>query len=389
MKHLYILILCVTLVAGVGCKRSFEPDGKATNTNYLVVDGFVNCGADSTTINLSRTVLLSQKQSVKNETGATVSLESSTGIIYNLKETKPGKYQVAPLNLPLTATYRLNIKTSNGKTYQSDFVEAKPTPPIDSISYHRNIDGLDVEANTHDVTKKTVYYRWTYEETWKYHAGKYSLYEYDPIRKRIIDRENQIYYCYRGEVSTRINLASTLKYSEDVVSKKALTFIPNRSEKISEKYSIYVRQYALTKEAYEFWDSQRKNTEQLGGIFDPQPSELKSNIRCINSTDEPVIGFLSVSTETRKRIFIEPGQVNWEQPLNEHCVIMDSLFFFPKNTVAPNLYFTPGTKPLKIPVDQLVESTVDAKLIGYLATEEGCVDCRIAGGTLTPPPFWR
>lgn len=383
----YIIICIAAATAFAACKRSFEPDGKATNTNYLVVDGFINCGADSTTINLSRTVLLSQKQSIKNETGATISLESSTGVFYNFKETKPGKYQVAPLNLPLTATYRLNIKTSNGKTYQSDFVEAKVTPPIDSITYNRTIDGLSVEVNARDARGKTIYYRWTYEETWKYHAGIYSFYE--STGPSIVDRFNFLYYCYRGEVSTLINLASTLKFNEDVVSKKAITFIPNRSEKLSEKYSIYVKQYALTKEAFEFWEAQRKNTEQLGGIFDPQPSELKSNIRSVSNPDEPVIGFVSISTETRLRKFILPKEVNWDQPINDHCVNLDTFFIHhPKYISYDNLYFRPGSKPIKIPVDK-ISDPASSEILGFTATEEQCIDCRLAGGSLTPPSFWQ
>ena len=388
----YLTIVCIITIAIVAaCKQSFEPDVQSTGTNYLVVDGFVNCGSDSTTLNLSRTVPLSQKQSVKSETGATVSIESSTGIFYNLKETKPGKYQAAGLNLPLTTTYRLNIKTSNGKIYQSEFVPAKVTPPVDSITYRRTMDGLQIEASAHDAANKTVYYRWTYDETWKYHAGKYSFYEYftnpPPFTPPISDRVHIFYYCYRSAFANRIILGSTVKFANDVISKSPINFIENRSERISEKYSINIKQYALTKEAYEFWDSQRKNTEQLGGIFDPQPSELKSNIRCLTTPAEPVIGFVSISTETQKRTFIEPGQVNWEQPPNDHCVNLDTILYVGKKTVVEYLYHAPGKKPLLIPVDKLVDA--NNTIIGYLSAEEYCTDCRLSGGTLTPPPFWQ
>lgn len=390
-RKIYLSAILFTLLIYAACKQAFEPNVKSAVTNYLVVDGFVNPGSDSTTISLSRSVPLGQKQTVKVEMGASVSVESSTGIFYNLKETKPGQYRSAGLNLPLTATYRLNIKTSNGKVYQSDFVPAKITPPVDSVTYRRTVDGLQIEASAHDGSNQTIYYRFTYEEAWKYHAGRYSFYEFfpnpPPKSPPINDRKNFFYYCYRGENSTRIILGSTAKLAGDVLSKSPVNFIENRSEKISEKYSINVKECALTKEGYEFWDSQRKNTEQLGGIFDPQPSELKSNIRCVTNPAETVIGFVSVCTETQKRIFIEPNQVNWEQPRNDHCANLDTILYAGPKNVVTYLYTTPGKKALLIPVDKIVDGKDN--ILGFLSAEEECVDCRLAGGTLTPPLFWK
>jgi hypothetical protein len=39
-----------------------------------------------------------------------------------------------------------------------------------------------------------------------------------------------------------------------------------------------VYQYALTKDQYDYWTELKKNSEQLGTLFDAQPSQLNSNI---------------------------------------------------------------------------------------------------------------
>jgi len=64
-------------------------------------------------------------------------------------------------------------------------------------------------------------------------------------------------------------------------------------------YSIEVTQYALTPEAFTYWELLKKNTEQLGSIFDASPSSSLTNIAAINSKDL-VIGYVSVSTTTKK-----------------------------------------------------------------------------------------
>lgn len=365
----------------LSCKQAFEPNLNSKTTNYLVVEGIINCGNDSTTIKLSRTVLLSQKQTVKIEVGATLSVESDKGIFYKLIETKKGSYQCAPLNLPLSSKYRLNIKTTDGKIYQSAFVEAKVTPPIDDVFYERTSDGLNINVNAHDDSGKTAFYRWSYEETWKFHSEVSSSKE--STGKSIINRVTQVYYCYRTEILPLILITSTQKLSKDAVANRLLKFIPNRSDRISEKYTINVRQYALTKDGYEFWDNQRKNTEVLGGIFDSQPSELKGNITCISAPLEPVVGFVSVSTEVRKRIFITPEQVNWEQPLLTNCSILDTV---KSVDIATTLYFLPGQLPVEIPTGDAID--IKGNQVGYLAAAPYCVDCRLRG-TTTVPSFWQ
>src|SRR4051812_24289535 len=102
IKYIRLSIVSMMCLAYLSCKQAFEPNLNSKTTNYLVVEGIINCGNDSTTINLSRTVLLSQKQAVKIEAGATLSVESDKGLFYKLVETSKGKYQCAPLNLPVT-----------------------------------------------------------------------------------------------------------------------------------------------------------------------------------------------------------------------------------------------------------------------------------------------
>ncbi len=72
--------------------------------------------------------------------------------------------------------------------------------------------------------------------------------------------------------------------------------IPTGSEKLSVAYSDLIRQYAISKEAFNFWTNLKKNTEQLGSLFDLQPFTELGNIQCINNPSVKCIGYISFST---------------------------------------------------------------------------------------------
>src|SRR6266481_3276969 len=98
MLFLVLLLLCTN------CRKPYQPAIISVNPNYLVVEGVINSGSDSTFITLSRTALLNSK-SIPPETGATVTVESDKNDIYPLAEVKPGIYSVANLNLPTDRKY--------------------------------------------------------------------------------------------------------------------------------------------------------------------------------------------------------------------------------------------------------------------------------------------
>ena len=70
-KEFLILILIIYLF---GCKKLYDPPVIASNATYLVVEGTINPGADSTIITLSHTVNISSKITLSQVTGATVAV---------------------------------------------------------------------------------------------------------------------------------------------------------------------------------------------------------------------------------------------------------------------------------------------------------------------------
>src|SRR5690606_35363898 len=102
------------------------------------------------------------------------------------------------------------------------------------------------------------------------------IYENDLVRPRVFPNED-VSVCWKYANSSTILLGSSAKLQSAVISEKPLTTIPAGHEKLAKRYSILVKQYAIDKKAYEFYSLMKKNTESLGSIFDPQPSEIRGN----------------------------------------------------------------------------------------------------------------
>ena len=378
-KAIYLLILVLSAMAS--CKKPYTPSAVSLPNNYLVVEGVINSGPDLTTIKLSRTVNLDSAATSNPVLHAVVIVEGDQNNTYTLTEGNIGYYYFTGLNLDNSRKYRLRIKTiDNNREYLSDFVPVKNTPPIDSVGFIVKSNRMQIYINTHDVTNNTRYYRWDYTETWKFHAQFYSAYVSDG--SAIVNRrpDQFVYYCFANNISSTIVLGSSAKLQQDVIYQNPIISIPSTSEKIEMEYSILLHQYALSGDAYKFWENLKKNTEQLGSIFDAQPSQVSGNIHNIINAAEPVIGYISAGTVQTKRIFINNLQLpqSWFPDYPAQCVA-DTIF----NDKVPTVLIP--LPPSLIPMYLLYKQ---GNAIGFLASERECIDCTIRG-TTKQPNFWK
>lgn len=373
-----ILIICIAI--NTSCKKPYDPPAIRADNRFLVIDGTLINSTDSpTVITLSRTVRLTDTTSASSpEAGATVSVESNTGRILSFNETPNGIYKSNPLLLNASDQYRLNITTSSGDRYASDFVEVKQTPPIDSITWQQQNDVM-IYANTHDPLNNTKYYRWDFTETWQYRA---------PLESELGVKNGLIFYvedhlsdqkynCWSTDSSTEVLLGSSVALSQDVISMAPIGTVSQNSVKLNVRYSILVKQYAITDKAYQYFQILKKNTENLGSIFDAQPAQLTGNIHSIKNAAEVVIGYFAASSVEQKRLFINNNQVSdWHYLYPGRGCDMITIEQNPVNYLLYNYpdpdysaYYFSGSTGLKI-------------------NRVSCLDCTLQGGTNQKPSFW-
>jgi len=384
-KSKYIWYLFVVIGVIISCKKPYNPPIVSSDNHYLVVEGVINSGNDSTIINLSRTVKLSESVSTQLMTNYTVAVEGEQGNSYPLQSEGNGTYDIGPMHLDPSQKYRLHITTPDGKQYASDYEVVKPTPPIDSIGFAPKSNYLQIYANAHDASNTTRYYRWDYSEAWRFHAKFQSSFIVDGNMVRIRHADESIYYCYANDKSSNIVLGSSEKLTQDVIFQSPITTIPSDAEKLELRYSILLKQYALTKAGYQFWENLKKNTEQLGSIFDAQPTQLQGNIHNMNDPAEPVIGYISITNPQSKRIYINKGQLpnNWIEKYPYDCGMPDSAFFSPKGGGQNEVlfYIIQGGG---IAINAIYGPSA---ILGYTYSSSQCADCTIRG-KVKKPAFW-
>lgn len=387
-----IAVLGVTIA--YGCKKHYNPPAISGNGNYLVVEGFIAAGQDSTIINLSRTVNVSSQTINNPELNAVVTVEGDQNLSYTIPMTDSGRYAAAPLNLDNAHKYRLKIVTANGETYISDYEPVITTPPMDTTGYDITANGFNVYASTHDPSNNVHYYRWDYSETYIYISPLHSTYKYvqnlysDTLESVPRERNEFIDTCYVTLNSNVVLLNSTAALSKAVINKAIITQVPKDSEKILHRYSIIVREYGLTPDAFNFWQALSRNTDKIGTIFDAQPSETATNIHCTSNPALPVVGYMSVGTVSEKRIFIDRTELPvWPYPQPSECKTYDYCWFVGQE--AP-FQFTLGEV---VPFGTIKLGGCGAPpLPGYdvEVADNVCADCRIhLGGKTQRPAFWK
>ena len=389
--HLLFVLIAVTITGWLGCKKAYNPKIVSSAGNYLVVEGVINTGSDSSIIRLSRTVPLSSNLPAQPEKGAVISIVTDGGINYPVIEQGNGIYKGAVINSVALVKYSLKIVTSNGETYQSDFVTAKNSPPIDSVYYKVTGSGINLYADTHDPTNNSRYYRWDFTDTYLFHSAfdSYGYFTNKP-KDTVVGRfpAQQIYQCWRNDTSSNIIVNSTAKLTNDVVSGNLISSITSSSEKISVRYSIMVTQYVLTTDAFNYYQQLKNNTQSLGTIFDPQPSELPGNIHSISNPSEVVIGYITAGLPSKRRIFIDNHFLpNWQSDSPyTGCLLDTDLYKFTLknglviNQVAINIF--PGYHVPVLPI-----AVPDGPILGWSSSSPACVDCTLRGSN-KKPDYW-
>jgi hypothetical protein len=365
------------------CRKPYDPPAIKANNHFLTVDGVINTGAFSAS-NITLTRSLNLLDTVPNipELHAQVLIQNANGAVFPLTDTGTnGIYVSVPLNLDPDQQYQLSVTTSDGNKYLSDLVTPKKAPPIDSLTWQilndpvTGAQTLNVNVNAHDPTNNTRYYRWDYIETWQHQAVYETIWGLNNDTIYPLNPGESTYSCWSSAHSTSIIVGSSINLSADVISEAQIANFQQNDPRLDVKYSMLVRQYPLDFEAYTYWLTIQKNSQALGGLFDPQPAQITGNMHSITNPNNIVLGYISASSVQEMRVFINnPG--GWKSnplivcPMDTIPVsVQDELIYNFKDTSFALYYFLTGP--------------------AMILTKKECLDCTYQGGTTIKPSFWQ
>ena len=293
-----------------GCIEPYEAEIDGIDS-ILVVEGTINSGI--TQINLSKSIGINEDfwkyiwgwvedQSIYVN-NASAYVECDDGSQSEVAHSSGmGVYLIETGELNVNAKYRLAIHVDD-EVYHSGFIAPAISSPVElsyRINYHyfkndKNendtiVNNTDVFVSTQGYERQSGYYLWSYREDWEYHAPMFSF--------------NHPYYCWGKDSSRIFILGSTERLSENTIREHKLLTLHGTDIKVSSRYRIRVKQNSIHKEAYDYFNNQKKNSERSGSLFGIIPSELMGNIRCTSNPGVYVIGYVDVSTTTNNELYL-------------------------------------------------------------------------------------
>jgi hypothetical protein len=399
-KSIITLIAVFTLCT---CIDPYAPKLKGYNS-LLVVNGLITDENTSYTVKLSRTIQ-NQNTSPTTVSDAIVFITDDAGNTANLNNIGSGIYKTDSIEFTgiVGRNYTLHITTKEGDEYVSDPCPMQSVPDIDSIYFAKDQElvnngtqsqeGISIYLDS-KAGDNNQYYRWAYEETWKFKVPDPKKFNFNMADSSITSVHDIKEYCWKSRKSDEILIYSNYSGQAGPIKKEPIYFIAaDQSNRLLIEYSILIKQYSISKTEYNFWDNLKQVNESGGDIFASQPFPVISNIHNINNFEEQVLGYFQVSAVKQKREFIPFSEIvgmnlpyynypcerieakpsdyqtalgpliTWDFVYALFCVTSDYYFVEPE-------YFN-GTNNL--------EKMVFAR--------PECADCELSG-TITKPDFW-
>lgn len=371
-----------------GCLDPFAPPPGSFIAEALVVDGLLNSATNTATVKLSHPWPLDVDQPAPVVKGATITISGPSGD-FTLIEERPGEYKKTGVPVINGEKYTLHV-VAEGREFYSDPVEAMSTPPIDSLTFGVSNDtkSLEVRINTRDPSGQATYFSWDYVETYEYTSVFFSGYDLKNGAAVIRKPDELIYRCWRTIPSSSIGIVTTRELSASVVSQVPIITIPGGSIKTSWIYSVLVSQRVIGGDEYNYLRQLKAATENLGGLFDPQPGIVVGNMHEKDQPGTHVHGYFSVSEIEQKRVFIEYEELpeNLKIPqdhggceIDVTCDIRGTFGFacyrLEDLNYASKVLYVAFTDPMGNPTS-------------YAFTRSECADCRLLGGVTQRPAFW-
>ncbi|MEB2781335.1 DUF4249 domain-containing protein [Algoriphagus sp. C2-6-M1] len=383
MNRLVTLIFLSTLLIS-GCREPFNPEIEPADLSVLVVEGYLDTEGLPSKLQLSYTRNIQTDDSfAPSFPSAVVYLRSETGAEFPLTDLGSGAFEFA-YDIPEDQNYRLYISTNDGKSYTSELIKPILTPEIIDVGYVKNELGVEVFLTTKG-DENADDFLWTFEETYAFRPKFPSFFKYDAEQQDVVIRspDERTDMCYRGDVSANLILETSSRFEDQFVFRQSITQILQDDERLSVRYSILISQKALDKKASEFWEILRKNTNDIGSIFSPLPSNIGGNIMSDQNPDAPVVGYVSLGTVRQRRLFIGVKEVlPWRaiEPAYFSC------FVEPDTVLIANYGQSFGSGGF-IPVVPIIPEGAYSP-IGYQGAIRRCSDCTLRG-TNVKPDFWE
>ncbi|MDR7369420.1 hypothetical protein J2X17_000191 [Flavobacterium aquidurense] len=243
------------------------------------------------------------------EIGAQVFITDDGGNQYDFKDNGEKYISTIEFQAVPDRKYQLHIKTADGRSFESSPETLTTVNPIQelnaSVETQDDQRGVAIKVVSYDPNRKSNYYRYEYEETYKIIAPKWTS------ASMTLDKNNvlvpgvnspDLRVCYGDKKSTDILLTNTNDQNEDRTN-YTVRFISNKNYIITTRYSIFVKQYIESLGAYTYYRSLKEMSGTQSITSPKQPGILLGNIRAVDNSKSKVLGYFDVASVSSDRLY--------------------------------------------------------------------------------------
>ncbi|NER16368.1 DUF4249 domain-containing protein [Spongiivirga citrea] len=401
MKKVTYMNLIAPLLVLSSCIETFEP-GTQTFEDTLIIEGRITNELKEQVIFITRSFRF-EDEGPSQETGATVRVVGDTGMTINFIEASPGKYiSETPFSAQSGIGYHLEVISKSGQHFQSTQTNLPPVVPIAKMYHEAGFDsnnspGIGVYVDSENPQGNANFYRYEFIETYRIEAPKWS-----PLEAIVISdvwefevdtapREQEERVCYKTNHSTAIMQATTNASTEDKIQKFPVRFIVKDDYMTTHRYSILVKQYVQTREAYRYFEKLNEFSQSENLFSDIQPGFLEGNIRSLDDADKNAVGFFEVTSVTSKRLYFKYHDAFPGERLPKFVTNCTEVAPPLASGHAPEAVTSPLIDNIKLGLLRYfdVNNRITLDFRGpFIMVPPACGDCTVLGSNIKPD-FWE
>lgn len=376
----YMTICWLFLTCGA-CIEPFEPE-IGESQQVLVINGSISDEAGTYYVEISRSSPYNHPSYDPLE-GCVVHVSDQEGQLIFYQEEGDGRYraEIPDSFLEVGDAVSIYVKTPGMREYRSSYDTIFSCPDIDSVYYEiqskgtsdpdRNLEGIQFYLDMSGIPTDSRNVIWRIDETWEYWAsliGNYRMWGPGEVEEF---RSNTLFKCWKNYPLNRVYTGTTRNLASNDLQRVSLNYVSNETDRLYRVYSLFVKQEALSLEAYDYWQRLNEQTAESGGLYEKQPSSVTGNLYSLDDQEEVVLGLFYAAQIREKRIFVVNDKLfDFDIP-HISCEYEPLSSLWGKDNIEYPVYiYRPG------PFQPAYTGPSD------------CFDCTLQGGINERPDYW-
>ncbi len=310
---IHIIIFSLLIQA---CKKPYDDPPIQESKSCLVVECTITNEPPPYTVLISKSVPYNSNLNPPKITGAIITINDDIGNIENVIEypKHSGIYQTLATGMrgQIGRSYKIKINLQDGKNYESDWEKINASPTIDSIYadpgqvqyllqepdgtyYVSTKNGMNLHIDFTPFTDQDYYYK---VET-----------NYIQQTEKIIEGALTIYSWSTNTLVFNNGLKASIAEYSGPVKEFFIGFVPevlivdSNTITVSDGEIINSSIYSVSKKIYQIFTEENTQGVPSNSIFDPIPTQLSSNLKCVSDTTQTVFGYFAAASVVHRYQF--------------------------------------------------------------------------------------